>query len=953
MQRQRRTVGTVRFMKVALLHNVRPDFVAEGLPDDAFEEYDTAETIVSVVRALSQLPIHVEPIEADRRLPWRLEAGGFDFVFNMAEGRGRRCREAIPAAVCELLGIPFTGSDMLTLAIALDKAAARRLVSPEVPVARAVLMESAPGRSGSDGAKLPGDRQAKRRRIEQRSRRPAARRIRVRKRSNEHGGCGRLIDCPVLVEEFLSGAEVTVGVAGNQAETRILGMMEIAPAEPVPTWAYSLDVKRDWRRRVRYHMPPRLDASTIETIKSYALTAYRLLGCRDLARLDFRLDATGAPHFLECNPLPGLHPESGDLAILSQRDSALRKSRARRSARCRETMEHLAPAQRTRMKVLVLHSLPPEAPAPGRRVWEFDLSAAAEGIREVLPDAIVAGVRGEVEEILAMLSNHRSRCGLQSLRSSARTTRPRSPRRRASRVAGIPIHGCAERNAGALPSEGSRERGAAAAGVPVPRSGAFPCIVKPSDEHSSAGLDHDSVCEDADAVAAAAARWNGPVVVQEFLPGREFAIALWGRTSPDHFSIGETCFQNGLRLNTYAAKWDVESADFADSPLSYRDGNRCGSAREDSRCRHGGVACRRSVRIFACGLAPRRFRRAASHRRQRQSGAVSRSRDASRRDRKRMDLGALCPPTNRMGALNIRELRPTDRETIREMLHACGAFTDEEVRVAMEVLDDGLAGGLEGDYPLFAAELDGQVRGYVCVGKTPLTRGTWHEYWICVHPAAQRQGVGQALQSHAEEFCALAARRASRSRDQRTRRLRADAAILSASAAISVVGRISDFYAPAMTASSFAKHSDDSSRRQSRERAWRFRAAENFRRRDDRGSARRGGAGERGGVTSMQPCSATIISCGATMRNRPRSCWGCARSAIIPTRPMPVSSSIQNDTPSSSSHCATSRKERKSRPTTMATRRVGSRFGSKRGNERWNQSATSNQISARSPGEPL
>ena len=59
--------------------------------------------------------------------------------------------------------------------------------------------------------------------------------------------------------------------------------------------------------------------STAETIKRYALTAYRLLGCRDLARLDFRLDATGVPHFLECNPLPGLHPESGDIAILSQR----------------------------------------------------------------------------------------------------------------------------------------------------------------------------------------------------------------------------------------------------------------------------------------------------------------------------------------------------------------------------------------------------------------------------------------------------------------------------------------------------------------------------------------------------------------------------------------------------------------------------------------------------------
>ena len=57
---------------------------------------------------------------------------------------------------------------------------------------------------------------------------------------------------------------------------------------------------------------------TISLIERNALTAYRLLGCRDLARLDFRLDAEGLPHFLECNPLPGLNPHSGDIVILSR-----------------------------------------------------------------------------------------------------------------------------------------------------------------------------------------------------------------------------------------------------------------------------------------------------------------------------------------------------------------------------------------------------------------------------------------------------------------------------------------------------------------------------------------------------------------------------------------------------------------------------------------------------------
>jgi len=148
-----------------------------------------------------------------------------------------------------------------------------------------------------------------------------------------------------------------------------------------------------------------------------------------------------------------------------------------------------------------------------------------------------------------------------------------------------------------------------------------------------------------------------------------------------------------------------------------------------------------------------------------------------------------------MGALDIREPRPGDRETIRKMLRACGAFTDEEVRVAMELFDAGLETGADGDYPLFAAELNGKVRGYVCVGKTPLTRGTWHEYWICVHPAAQRQGLGQALQAHAENFVRsrggerLVLETSGRPAYARTRRFYRRSGYR-------VVGRIRDFYRP-------------------------------------------------------------------------------------------------------------------------------------------------------------
>ncbi len=198
------------------------------------------------------------------------------------------------------------------------------------------------------------------------------------------------------------------------------------------------------------------------------------------------------------------------------------------------------------------------------------MSAAAEGIREVMPDATISGVRGEVDEILAVLAT--SRPDVVFNLCEAPLGRPdREPHAAALlEWLAIPFTGARSESLALCRRKDRVNAALLAAGVPVPRAGVFPCIVKPCEEHSSAGLRQDSLCDDPLTVAAAIARWDGPVVIQEFLPGREFAIALWGQTSPDHFSIGETCFQNELRLNTYAAKWDIESPDFANSPLSYR-----------------------------------------------------------------------------------------------------------------------------------------------------------------------------------------------------------------------------------------------------------------------------------------------------------------------------------------------------------------------------------------------
>jgi ribosomal protein S18 acetylase RimI-like enzyme len=143
----------------------------------------------------------------------------------------------------------------------------------------------------------------------------------------------------------------------------------------------------------------------------------------------------------------------------------------------------------------------------------------------------------------------------------------------------------------------------------------------------------------------------------------------------------------------------------------------------------------------------------------------------------------------------IRGLQSQDRDAVREALIACGAFTEEEVQVALEVLEAGLAGGLSGEYPHFVAEVERHECGYICVGKTPLTASTWHLYWICVHPAVQGRGVGQELLSYVEAFVRtcngerLVVETSGQPSYVRTRRFYQEAGYIE-------VGRIPDFYKP-------------------------------------------------------------------------------------------------------------------------------------------------------------
>jgi D-alanine-D-alanine ligase len=302
-------------MRVALAINCADNYSRGSLPEDVFEEFDSRETVTAISREIASFGHHVTVLEADRTFPATVAEGKFELVFNLAEGFGGRCRESQVPAVCEMLGIPYSGSDALTMGLTLDKALAKTIVGGNVPIAAGRVFR--PGQTiDLAGLRCPlmvkpnAEGSSKGIRNSSRAATPEAAMVTVSGLHQEYG-------CPVLVEEFLEGPECTVGVVGNQ-NPRVIGIMEIVPRNvPVHDFVYSLETKRDYQNQVDYRTPPAFSPETCRRIAQLACQAFLDLECRDLARIDFRLDRQGVPHFIEANPLPGLSPVKGDLVIMA------------------------------------------------------------------------------------------------------------------------------------------------------------------------------------------------------------------------------------------------------------------------------------------------------------------------------------------------------------------------------------------------------------------------------------------------------------------------------------------------------------------------------------------------------------------------------------------------------------------------------------------------------------
>jgi len=310
-------------MRIGITYDLKStEPLSADLPDDFEEEFDSPLTVEAIAAVLRGLGHEVLFLGDGRELLQRLLSDPPELVFNIAEGRGiARSREARVPAVLEMLGIPHTGSDPLTCAVTLDKDCARRVVlSDGVVCPRGVLLRPGEDITGvvENDPDFPGFPALVKPAWEGSSKG-------IRSKSVVEGAedMRAVVESlwrdhrqPLLVEEFIAGDELTVGVIGNE-EPHVLGVMRVLPLRPEERFIYSLEVKRDWENRVRYECPARLASNDLEAVREAARRAYRILGCRDVARIDFRL-RRGVPYFLEVNPLPGLNPQTGDLVILAR-----------------------------------------------------------------------------------------------------------------------------------------------------------------------------------------------------------------------------------------------------------------------------------------------------------------------------------------------------------------------------------------------------------------------------------------------------------------------------------------------------------------------------------------------------------------------------------------------------------------------------------------------------------
>ncbi|MFK8079212.1 MAG: D-alanine--D-alanine ligase [Granulosicoccus sp.] len=259
-----------------------------------------------VFESLSEAGVDAHPVDAGRDIATVLNQGGFDRAFLILHGRGGEDGQV--QAALELAGIPYTGTGVLGSALCMDKWRAKALVSMQgiaTPQARRVA-DYDEAVAAIEALSLPV----------------------VIKPTHEGSSIGvsviRSMDSlaegfseakrygPVLIEQFMSGAEIAATVVGGKA-------LPLVTSKAAGGF-YDYNAKYI-ANDTEYVCPAALSPQVTAQIQCMALNVFEALDCRSWARVDIMLDAQGEPHFIECNTIPGMTSHS--LVPMAARESGM------------------------------------------------------------------------------------------------------------------------------------------------------------------------------------------------------------------------------------------------------------------------------------------------------------------------------------------------------------------------------------------------------------------------------------------------------------------------------------------------------------------------------------------------------------------------------------------------------------------------------------------------------
>ncbi len=328
---------SVRRMRVAVLANLKKNAPTwPGMSSDQWDDLDSEVTINALIAALEAGGHEATLVEGDRSLLGHLEKLRPDICFNICEGHFGDAREAQVPALLEMLRIPYTASKVLTLALALDKPMTKRVLAYHgLPTPQFQVFERIdepldanltfplfvkPSREGTGmGVSIQSIVR------DEAELRQQLRAIFARYHQ------------PALVERFIAGREVTVGVVGNlvapvarrvpedEGAARVSKGLHFFPPLEVDMTQYPAEeggiysnrLKVDLAHDFHYHCPAPLSQEQVERLEWLTAAVFRVTGCLDVARVDYRLDAANQdePTILEINPLPGLNPGYSDLCV--------------------------------------------------------------------------------------------------------------------------------------------------------------------------------------------------------------------------------------------------------------------------------------------------------------------------------------------------------------------------------------------------------------------------------------------------------------------------------------------------------------------------------------------------------------------------------------------------------------------------------------------------------------